>query len=132
MQPFTVRCYQPGAPAQAFSFFLLSKGRNTGRPAFTPWANCFGFACAPEDTARYYWLTYGLWQTGRFRPLLCGSVIEFIHIRDLRNCIRQAADSLAEIDKCVTQLQQLKQLEENLRGQLALISQARRCLLKAV
>jgi hypothetical protein len=83
MQPFTVKYHPPGAAAPPSAFFILSRGRHTGRPAYSPNPNCFVFTCAPQDLHRYYWLVYALWLSRKFEPFLCGSVIEFIHIGDL-------------------------------------------------
>ncbi|GGH59686.1 hypothetical protein GCM10011379_06740 [Filimonas zeae] len=44
-------------------------------------------SCDPAHLYYFYWLTYGLWYTGRFRPVLCGSCVELIRIADARRVI---------------------------------------------
>lgn len=122
-------CYSPKRLPPA-SFYILSKGNNAGRPAYTPNPNCFGFYCPPEDTPRYYWLVYALWRTQHFAYYLRGSVIPFIIIGDVRSCI--AAHHLAEetLKPLTGQIEALAALERNLKAQIALLSQIRQTVLK--
>jgi hypothetical protein len=132
MQPFSIKYHPPGASAPPAAFFILSRGRHPGRPAYTPNPNCFVFTCAPQDLHRYYWLVYALWLSRRFEPLLCGSVIEFIHIGDLKMLIATSARNMEPIDKAVETLQKFLLLEKKMQKQLALIQTGRRMLLQAV
>jgi hypothetical protein len=131
MQSFCVKCHPPGAAAPPASFFILSKGRNTGRPSYTPNPNCFVLTCHPDEVTTYYWIVYALWETRAFREYLNGSVIDFIHIRHLKKVIEAGRLNADNIMKVVTQLQQLKELELNLRKQLELIKYARKAILRA-
>jgi hypothetical protein len=132
MQPFTIKYHQPGAAAPPSAFFILSRGRHTGRPAYSPNPNCFVFTCAPQDLHRYYWLVYALWLSRKFEPFLCGSVIEFIHIGDLKSLIGRSARNMEQIDKSLETLQKCLLLEKKIQKQLALIQTGRRMLLQAV
>jgi hypothetical protein len=128
MQPFSIKCFRSETGYPPSSFFILSKGRHTGRPSFSPNPNCFVFSCAPEDLQRYYWMVYSLWATGAFLPYLIGSVIEFIHIHDLKTIITKTAAQLPKLGKEIESLQRLLLLEAKLKKQLNLIQRGRRSL----
>jgi hypothetical protein len=130
MQPFALKTYSPGVDAPPSAFFILSRGRNTGRPAFTPNANCFVFTCAPQDLTAYYWLIYTLWVSRKFRDILKGTCIEFARIGDVRQLIAENAPRLENIGAVVGSLQKLQALEIKFKKQLRLIEIARKGLLK--
>lgn len=126
MSPFQIRCFKQGAAVPAIKFFILSKGRNTGRPSFEPNANCIVFTCANNDDLHsYYWLVYALWAGNKFHPLLCGSVIEFIHLRDLKHLIETAALTAQNMDAIARSMQKIMQLENKLQQQIMLIKQVK-------
>ena len=115
-------------------FFILNKGMNTGSPNFKPYANCF-VLLAETDLERnfYYWLCFALWQTGKFRPRLIGSVIPFIHIGDFKDVI---ADSAIKANKKPKQYQKalsilidIDQKSEALAQQLKLIGELKKAVL---
>jgi hypothetical protein len=128
MQPFELKCYRPGFGFPPSCFFILSRGNNTGRPSYKANVNCFVFSCAPQDLERYYWIVYALWYTRKLRPLLCGSVIPFIHIKDLKFLIAQAANH-SHIDQALSTLQKFLELEIKLLKQVDLIKAGRAALL---
>ena len=130
MQPFTLKCHCPGAAAPPSAFFILSRGRHTGRPAYSPNPNCFVFTCAPQDLHCYYWLVYTLWISRRFEPLLKGTCIEFAHIADIRQLIAENTPHIEHIETVISNLQKLQVLENKFKKQLGLIAIARRSLLK--
>ena len=132
MQPFVIKYHRPGAAASPSAFFILSRGRNTGRPAFTSNPNCFVFTCAPQDVDRYYWLVYALWAGRAFEPLLCGSVIEFIHIGELRMAIANGSRNMGRIDQTLGAFRKLLSLEVKTKRQLELIQIGRRSLVQAL
>ncbi len=126
MSPYSIQCFKQGASVPANAFFILSKGRNTGRPSFKPNANCFVFTCADNDDLHsYYWLVYALWAGNKFHPLLCGSVIEFIHLRDLKHLIETAALNSRNLEAVTRSMKQIIQLENKLQQQITLIKQAK-------
>lgn len=130
MQPFTLKCHCPGAAAPPSAFFILSRGRHTGRPAFTPNVNCFVFTCGPQDLTGYYYLVYALWQCRRFHSILRGTCIEFARIAEVKQLIVENTPHLDQIDIVVSNLQKLQALENHIKKQLGLIELARRSLLK--
>jgi len=126
MSPFQIKCFKKGSVIPANAFFILSKGHNTGRPSFDPCPNCFVFTCEDlNDLHSYYWLVYALWAGAKFHPLLCGSVIEFIHLRDLKHLIMTAAASAKDTEKIIRSIKQIIQLEKNLAEQITLVRKAK-------
>ncbi len=90
MLPVKIRCYHENAEEQPFVFYILSKGNNAGRPAFKPWSNCFIAICPNQELYDFYfWLCYGLFQTGKFKMFHRGSVINFINISDVQTLISE-------------------------------------------
>ena len=131
MQPFTIKYHSPAAAVPPSAFFILSRGRHTGRPAYSPNPNCFLFTCAPQDLHCYYWLVYTLWITRRFEPILKGTCIEFARVADVRQLIAESTAHIEHIETVVSNLQKLQVLESKFKKQLGLIAVARRNLLKA-
>src|SRR5689334_17832294 len=94
-----INCYQAQAVCQlqnkSFTFYLLSKGGNAGQPNLSPWVNSFAVYCSSsEQLDFYFWLAHSLWQAGRFKPLLRGSVIPFISISETRQLLTESATSI--------------------------------------
>lgn len=118
MQPFTLKCYRLGAAAPPSAFYILSRSRHTGRPAFTPNPNCFVFTCAPQDLTDYYWLIYALWYSRRFTAILRGTCIEFARIDEVKELIAGNILYLEHIENVVVTLQKLQALENKFKKQL--------------
>lgn len=129
MDSFNVKCHPPGSTIPSNCFFVLSRGRNSGRPAFTPNTNCFIITTEAQHLNTYFWLVYALWSTGKFEPYLHGSVIDLIRIGDFKKVVLQNLPNLKVINKALIVLIQLRDLETNLKKQLNLIKQSRRALL---
>lgn len=92
MLSFTLKTWREATPAEPYSFYVLNKGNNCGKPAYKPWRNCFMLTA--EDSAEsefYYWLTYCSWLTKRFEPYLRGSVIPFITIHHVKEVILESS-----------------------------------------
>ena len=115
-------------------FFILSKGNNAGRPMDRPCPNCFVVISeCPEEKQLLYWLCFGLWQCGYFQPHLCGSVIPFLRLPELKSIIR---DTLAKVrqrhneyDKAVDALNKLLQLQQTISQQLQIVNKAKNSLI---
>lgn len=88
-----INCFCPErAGAQPLAFYLLSKGNNAGQPNLSPWVNSFAVYCeSKEEQEFYFWVAYSLWQTGRFKQFLRGSVVPFLSVNEARHLIRQTA-----------------------------------------
>ncbi len=105
----SIKCYLKHHTPGLNYFFVLNKGCNAGKPAYTPWTNCYIVRCScPEERERLYYLAYALWKGGKFRPLLIGSVIESLRIVDLKHELQHAELRTHDCDdhfqKCVLQL----------------------------
>ena len=125
MRSFTIRHFKKSKHYPSQTFYLLSKGRNTGRPSLMPNTNCFAFTCKCDRVPYYYALISMLWQSGHFRSRLIGSVIPFIRIGDITELIEQVAKSPTCFDKQISIAHKLDSLEYNLSRQLILIKQLR-------
>lgn len=91
MYPF-IRCFHEGSSVPEFSFFILCKGSNAGKPSFRPWTNCFIITCPRQEYFDFYfWLIYGLFQSGKFRIRHRGTAVPFINLPDVRDLLQQVA-----------------------------------------
>lgn len=115
-------------------FFVLSKGNNAGRPMDKPCPNCFVVITkCPQEKQLLYWLCFGLWQCGYFQPHLCGSVIPFLRLTELKSIIRDTRAKVDlrknEYDKAIETLNKLLHIQQNISQQLQLINQAKKSLM---
>ena len=133
MSTFSIKSHRLGVVYSMPHFFILNKGNNSGKPLAVPCPNCFviQFQCE-EEKEKTYWLSYSLWQSKAFYPLLRGSVIPFVVLRDVKSCLLDGLDKVNEnpdkFEKAVSTLRSLEALEKNYKQNLLLISNARRML----
>lgn len=130
---YQVKTYSPKSEINPSSFFVLSKGINSGKPLATPIPNCFQVNCQDNETRNHlFWLCKGLWQTNEFRPCLVGSVIEFIRIGDFKKVLNVAVENsllnFHRFKKTSRNLDKLVELENNYLRNLQLIQDAKRAL----
>lgn len=109
-------------------FFILSKGYNAGKPMEKPCPNCFIVTAENEEHKRQlFWICYSLWKSGSFLPLLHGSVIPFLNIREASAEVEKALEAVRhskiKFEKTVAQLQELIRTEKLLTKQLNLITE---------
>jgi hypothetical protein len=128
MQTFKIKTHKQNEIISSAHFFLLSKGYNAGKPIGAECPNCFSITFTNEsDKNIIFWICYALWKSGRYLPLLVGSVIPFLHIRDIRieieQALRQTTLRTDDFDRSVRQLQSLIKTEKHLTLQLKLISE---------
>ena len=84
-----VRTYSVHSPAPKTALYILSRGRNAGKPMLEPCPNChIIYVTIPEELETYYWTFYAFWKHGFFHPHLCGSVIEMLRLCDLKTLMR--------------------------------------------
>ena len=85
MENFKVRTYNSEKETPENALFILSRGRNAGKPLFEPCANCFILYCKDQNQLEnLYWTFFTLWKNGFFHPYLCGSVIEMLRLFELK------------------------------------------------
>lgn len=118
-------------------FFILNKGNNCGKPLTAACANCFICILNTEEEKNfYYWLLYALWQTSQFEPYLVGSVINFIHIRNVKKVINEAAikanANLKQYHKVLDLLYEINKREKQIQSQLQILKQAKKVLLRNI
>ena len=66
--------------------FVLNKGLNSGKPQKTEFTNSFVIIFSNEvDLETLYWIAYSLWKSKFWHQFLCGSVIPFLRINDLKH-----------------------------------------------
>ncbi|PSL42813.1 hypothetical protein CLV51_11029 [Chitinophaga niastensis] len=129
MENFALKCFNVSAPGKSAAFYLLSRGKNTGRPAFEPYRNSYAFFCSSAETEKYYWCVYALWKSGCFRPMLHGTVIEFIGVGELYTIISTAIGAFRDVDKLIARLRTIYQLEISYREKLRLLELLQQSLL---
>ncbi len=118
-------------------FFILAKGNNAGKPMHNPCPNCFVLVANNlHEKEYYYWLCYGLWVGGMFRPFLTGSVISFLRIAELKQVIK-AGQSKVQLRKqallsSIEILNKLSAHQTNLLQQIQLIKQTKKALMYKV
>ena len=106
----TILTYRPGIRIPTHSFFILNKGKNSGRPMDQPCPNCFMISCSSEeDRISLYWICFAMWQSKYYYQHLYGSVIEYIRIDTVRSGIRsilcRTAHKLPEVTKAAQAMQ---------------------------
>ena len=76
------------------TFYVLSKGLNSGRPMSRPCANSLVVKANTEyEKQKLFGYTYVLWKTGRFHGYQVGSVIPFLRIEDYKRILLNTMES---------------------------------------
>ncbi|HVT85822.1 MAG TPA: hypothetical protein VHD35_11525 [Chitinophagaceae bacterium] len=130
-----IRCYHEGAAVPPYSFFILCKGCNAGKPGFQPWTNSFIVICSNQQYYDFYfWLINGLHQSGKFKIRHRGSVIPFINLEDVRDLIREVAPMIhpdwSRFQEIISYLDKLNNIKSRLAQQLVATEQLQRSLLQ--
>ena len=85
-----IRCYHSSIDDQPFTFFILSKGENAGKPALVPWSNCFSIRCNNQESFDFhFWLVYAVFKSEKFKTRHRGSVILFVSLQDIRDVLKE-------------------------------------------
>jgi len=133
MSTLNIKSHRSGVIYSMPHFFILNKGNNSGKPLVAPCPNCFviQFKCE-EEKEKIYWLLYSLWQSKAFYPLLRGSVIPFVVLRDVKSCIWDGLNKVDEnpalFEKAVAALRSLEDMENKFIKNLKLVQDAKRML----
>lgn len=134
MRKLKIKTHKFGNTYQNEHFFILNKGNNAGKPLPEYCANCFVFIADDiEERDFFFFLFYGLWQGGLFRPFIGGSVIPFIRLDDLLQVVEEASKKVSiQRENYLNAVQVMKDLEKHndlLVKQIALIKQAKKALM---
>jgi hypothetical protein len=128
-----IKTHKFGNKYQQEHFFILNKGNNAGKPLPEYCANCFVFiADDVNEKEFFFFLFYGLWLGGLFRPFIGGSVIPFIRLDDLIKVAEEASQKVNRQNNYESSIELLKDLESHhatLIKQIELIKQARKSLM---
>jgi len=133
MCTFILKTYNQKDAIRNPHFFILCKGNNSGKPLLSPCPNCFSIQFQSEaDKEQVYWLIFCLWQSKTFYPYLRGSVIPFIILRDMKNCIQSALDKSdrnpEQFQKMVATFQSINEFENQLRQKLNTLDKAKQLI----
>ena len=133
MTRFSLKTYCPKSATSEPHFFILSKGKNSGKPLTEPCPNCFVITTKTDEDKQFlYALCFGLWKAKSFEYFLRGSVILFITIGDcnqaLKNGLEQANKNVEGFNKSVKALELLEQQEKKFLETLQLINDAKRAV----
>lgn len=112
------------------TFFVLSRGRNSGKPLKKPCPNCYAITAPPEQLAFVRSVAFILFQSGRLRPLFVGSVIDFIRLSDYRKAFITLWQSLNPqcVEVAAKQINAVEQETERLQRQIELLHQLRKAI----
>ena|SRR6218665_2517586 len=114
-------------------FFIVSRGRNVGKPLPDSYANCFVFL-ADDETDRdfHFQLFRALWEQRYFKPYLVGSIAEFIPIGDFIDITEETINAVNAGERTFMDvafmMAQIKKQRVALRAQVAYILELRRSL----
>jgi len=132
MYSLKIKTYRIGQETPSSSFYVLCKGLNSGKPLQKPCPNCFVVTAATEEEKeQVYWLSYAIWKGKGYYPLMRGSVIPFITLRDYRQQLEAAKRGTpadAQFHKVVALLQQLDKEEHGYNEKIKTIAQLRMVL----
>ncbi|MDD2797873.1 MAG: hypothetical protein PHV20_04700 [Bacteroidales bacterium] len=133
MCTFILKSYNQKLENDKPHFYILNKGNNSGKPLVSPCPNCFVIQFSNnEDKEQVYWLLYSLWQSKAFYPFLRGSVIPFIVIRDVKECLSDGLEKVEanpiQFEKAVAALRSLEDMEKKFRQNLKLVQDAKQML----
>ena len=130
-----VRTYSVHSPAPKTALYILSRGRNAGKPMLQPCPNChIIYVTSPEELETYYWTFYAFWKHGFFHPHLCGSVIEMLRLCDLktlmRNFIQPAFEKSRRTPEMVNKIKATWELEQKMIQQAKALEELRHSLVR--
>jgi len=123
MFSFQLKSFRPENNISEPHFFILCKGLNSGKPLLEPCPNCFVCICSSEEEKEMlYWLVMGLCQGRVFEKYLCGSVIPFVRINDVKKPLNWLSFNhtakLVQYKKKVIAIQKVQQAKNSILQQL--------------
>jgi hypothetical protein len=123
MFSFKLKTHKLNATYSEPHFFILNKGNHSGKPMNDPCPNCFVCICTSEEEKEMlYWLVMGLCQGRVFEKYLCGSVIPFVRINDVKTALNWLSFNhtaqLVQYKKKVIAIQKVQQAKNTILQQL--------------
>lgn len=133
-QKVTIKTHKPGVGYLTPHLFILSKGRNSGKPLREACPNCFVIHFSDwEDFDSYYGLAYSLWKAKFWHYYLVGSVILFLRLFEFKKEFETKAlemfEEAAAHQRNIDALRMLEHKEAQFHKNLSLISDMRRAIL---
>lgn len=107
--------------------YVLNRGRNTGKVLSQPCPNCFTISIPGAATAEVKAVANILFVSGKIKPFLRGSVIEFVTVETYRKLFNQfwRLLSLEIVEQTAKQLSALELYQSKVQEQLVKIRQLR-------
>jgi hypothetical protein len=123
MFSFILKTHKLNAAYSEPHFFILNKGNHSGKPMNDPCPNCFVCICSSEEEKEMlYWLVMGLCQGRVFEKYLCGSVIPFVRINDVKKALNWLSYNhtaqLVQYKKKVIAIQNVQEAKNTILQQL--------------
>ena len=130
METFTVKSASKEV-SQKPHFYVLNKGMNAGKPMVLPCPNCFVVEANSEEIKEtLYWVSFALWRSKAFHPMLVGSVIPFIRIKDYKKTMCEKLNVVKaqpeEFNETMKQLRFIELKEKQFNENLRLLSELKR------
>lgn len=120
MKAFKIKTHRLGKDYPSPHFFVLSKGNNAGKPSYAAFTNSFVIMTNCENEARQlFWICNILFTGHYFKTRLCGSVIPFIRIGEVRGLLEKMVKNYEghHWNGRFQALEKLEQLTKNLQHQ---------------
>ena len=131
MRTVQLKTFNKNFKYEGHYFFILNKGLNSGKPLKNACANCFVcMAATEEEKEQLYWICFAHWHSKAFHYYLKGSVIPFITIDDIKECLSKSLlksnQNKEDFQQAIQQAKKFEELENLYEKNLQLIRQARR------
>jgi len=109
-----IKCFNQSHPPKDYSFYVLSKGNNAGRPMRQPCPNCFTITFDDYDMREdYYWTCFAIYNSRIFESYLTGSVIPFLRLPDVSGLLEIHYEKMQQNrDKFTTAVERLVSCQE--------------------
>ena len=130
-----VRTYSVHSPAPKTALYILSRGRNAGKPMLQPCPNChIIYVTNTEELETNYWTFYAFWKHGFLHPHLCGSVIEMLRLSDLKKLLLQwiqpGIEKATRNPEMVNKIKSTWELEQKIEKQATALKELRHSLVR--
>ena len=133
MQNYIIKSHKVGTSYNKPHFFILNKGKNSGKPQNEAFTNSFVIIFDNEkDCENIFWVAYSLWKSKFWHQHLVGSVISFLRLPDFKKeFFSKSVQLMEEYEahiKHVETLKLLAQKEKQFHENINLINDMRRVI----